>query len=118
MIMSILPGSLINVEIGAMCDTVGHENIPALKNVVGEVDSFGYENHHMCQECYDACLAAPDPMANGSCEWCKKESTNLAPTRDYDEGSSGPVYYVCQQCRIKQDRDAQDELDRCANDSE
>lgn len=109
--MSILPGSLLKVEKGSMCETEGHENIPATANVVGECDSMGYENTHMCEDCYEAYNNSPDPLEKGECDWCKKDSDNLRPTRDIDEGFNGPVYYVCQSCRIKQDNDARDELD-------
>lgn len=105
-----LPGNKYKPDHDSFCDSEGHEGIVAVCKIQGETDSFGAEYMHMCQACYDEHKDAPDPMTNGDCEWCKKESNNLKPTRDYDEGSNGPVYYVCQHCRFKQNQEALEEL--------
>lgn len=35
---------------------------------------------------------------SGRCDWCKQEKPSLVPHRDFEEGSSGPVYEVCADC--------------------
>lgn len=82
-----------------MCDE--HEDVVAVKRVQGETDSFGAEYSHMCQQCYDKYteeVSAPKP---GCCDWCKTMADDINPTRDPDEGSCGPVYYVCMGCKLK-----------------
>lgn len=113
--ISSLPGSLHKVPEGMMCDE--HEDRPAVKRVQGETDSFGSEMMDMCQECFDAYEKACDePQEPYPCDWCKVESDRLLPTRDIDEGSSGPVYQVCPACRQKQIKDAMDELESYGDD--
>ena len=107
-----LPGAVLKLPKNAMCDNDGHEDRPAIYRIQGETDSFGCEYEAICQECYDAYMAEPDPMREGHCDWCKKESTNIVPIRDIDEGSCSPVYYVCEACRCKQQHDLEEELDR------
>lgn len=95
-----LPGSVLTLPSGATCDE--HQDRPAVKRIQGETDSFGYESFDMCQECYDKYLAEKEsPEANmGHCDWCKKGPFKLIPTRDLDEGMTGPVYHVCSPCKI------------------
>lgn len=94
--ISSLPGAKHKLPEGAMCDM--HEDRPAVVRIQGETDSFGSELVDMCQECYDAMLAAENTVREGGewCEHCKgfvNEKTHA--TRDPEEGSAGPVYYLC-----------------------
>ena len=97
--ISTLPGSKHSVPAGAACDDCTK---PAVIRIQGETDSFGSEMMDFCQSCYDIWKAncANDSAKEGVCEWCKSHKTDLRPTRDYEEGIAGPVYYVCQECRI------------------
>lgn len=109
--MSGLPGRRHPLPDGAMCDE--HPNRPAVANVQGETDSFGYETILMCQECLDADRAyeATEEAHTGTCDWCKREATDLAWARCYDEGLSGPTYRVCGACKERQTQRLQREMD-------
>lgn len=93
---------------------------PADYVVQGETDSFGYEANALCKEHYDRERKIPN---TGECEWCPTPQRSLAtigdllgvtspgpqptevqlyPTRDYDEGLHGPVYWVCKSCLQRQ----------------
>lgn len=110
--ISTLPGSYHKVPAGMMCDTEGHEDRPAVVRIQSETDSWGSEMCDMCEECkleYEAQRDAPqEPYP---CDWCKQPSDKLLPTRDIDEGMSGPVYDVCPACRQKQNQAAIEELE-------
>ena len=110
-----LPGSILRLSPNTYCDHEDHQGRLAVKCVQGETDSFGHEKMNMCQDCYDAFIASDDPLVSGECDWCKAEVTTRAPTRDMDEGFNGPVYYVCFECRRKQNREAEEELNDFEN---
>lgn len=93
-----LPGSGHSPE--GMCDD--HDDRPATHRVQGETDSFGCEMHDMCDECYQAWRVAPQYGDDlGRCDYCRHETANRRPIRDYEEGLGGPVYYVCEECRAR-----------------
>jgi len=94
--ISTLPGSIHRLPAGAMCDD--HPDRPAVKRIQGETDSFGSEMNDLCQECVDA-LNQAEPT-EGQCQWCHATAI-LKPQRDWEEGSSGPIYYVCSNCITK-----------------
>ncbi|MDR9813061.1 hypothetical protein [Rhizobium hidalgonense] len=94
--ISSLPGSRHASPDGSMCDD--HPDRPAVARVQGETDSFGSEMYDLCQECLDAFRAE---TVTAHCDWCKGEAI-VRPTRDTDEGLSGPIYYVCTPCYDKQ----------------
>ena len=72
---------------------------PAEFEVCTESDSFGDETVLMCIDCKTAFVNQP-PM-EVECDWCKKLS-EVHPLRDtLEEGSHGPVYYVCDDCKRK-----------------
>ena len=100
--ISSLPGSLHKVPTGMICDTEGHENVLAVKRIQGESDSLGAELIDMCQACYDKYLAEIEEPEAKNCDWCNCLTMDIKPTRDPDEGSCGPVYYVCSGCRRAQ----------------
>ena len=106
-----LPGHKHKLPAGYYCVHEDHQGRDAVAKIQGETDSFGCEFIYMCQECYDDFQSSGDSMAIGVCDWCGIDSINRAPTRDIDEGSSGPVYYVCRACVIMQNNEMQKELD-------
>ncbi|MCJ2020596.1 hypothetical protein MKK84_24735 [Methylobacterium sp. E-065] len=109
--MSGLPGRRHPLPDGAMCDE--HSDRAAVANVQGETDSFGFETVLLCQECLDADRAyeATEEAHTGTCDWCKREATDLAWARDYEEGMGGPVYRVCRACSDRVAAEARREMD-------
>lgn len=109
--VSSMPGSTHSMPSGTVCDD--HPDRPAVSRVQGETDSFGAEYHCLCQQCLDEYKAAieAESKKESRCDWCGQMKTNCCPTRDYDEGMSGPVYDVCPNCRHKANEDARRELE-------
>ena len=109
--VSSMPGSRINVPEGTMCDDCDN---PAVKRVQGETDSFGCEYIFWCQACVDKCDAyeREERVKAKHCEWCKQLKTDVRLHRDSDEGSCGPLYDVCFDCRKKEADELRAELDR------
>ncbi|KXV79704.1 hypothetical protein AD953_01320 [Acetobacter malorum] len=103
-----LPGSLHSVPQDTKCGM--HHNRDAVANIQGETDSFGAEYILMCQECYDEYKEEAKKPHISTCDWCKAKHVTVRPRRDYDEGMSGPVYYVCQNCIDKDNARIADEL--------
>lgn len=101
--ISTLPGESHDFPDGTMCDQ--HPDRPAVARIQGETDSFGCEMADMCQGCLDE---HREEMKNtdwsGVCEWCGLHKPKLRPRRDYEEGMSGRVYDVCDDC-IKREND-------------
>lgn len=95
--ISTLPGAGHDFPDGTVCDE--HSDRPAVARIQGETDSFGAELNDMCRECLDAYR---DEMKNadwsGKCDWCGHHKPRLRPRRDYEEGMSGRVYDVCDDC--------------------
>jgi hypothetical protein len=87
-----------------MCDE--HPDRPAVVRRQGETDSFGSEMNDLCQECRDAADAyAADPNNHlGTCDWCKSENVHVRPRRDWEEGSAGRVYDICDNCNDKENK--------------
>jgi hypothetical protein len=94
-----MPGSMHRVPAGVMCDD--HPDRPATHRIQGETDSMGCEMHDLCAECAAQMHAAFREGVQGFCDTCKTQSASLRPWRDWEEGSCGPVYHVCQGCRDK-----------------
>lgn len=111
-----LPGRLLKLPKGAMCENEGHENVPATARVQGETDSFGYESMCFCAPCYEKFVEEDSKPKDGFCEWGKHAGTNIRPYRDIDEGSCGPVYDTCEACRRKDAKRIREELDEYYND--
>ena len=109
--VSSLPGSVHDLPSGSMCDD--RPNVPAVRRVQGETDSFGCEYHLMCQACVDEHRKQQQEAfeAVGCCDWCKLPKANLRPRRDMDEGMSGPGYDVCGDCIRKENWEATRELE-------
>jgi hypothetical protein len=97
--MPYLPGQRFKCTTGEVCEDCDQ---PATWTVVGETDSFGSEYIHLCDTHLEAFnRTTKESDRSGHCDWCKQHSESLKPRRDIDEGSSGPVYYVCEPCIAK-----------------
>lgn len=104
--VSTMPGSVSSTD--QVCDL--HPNRRAAKRVQGETDSFGCEYIDMCQECFDKYLEERNKPDLGVCDWCKNRDA-LFPRRDYEEGMSGRIYYVCKPCIKGQQKRLIEELE-------
>jgi len=114
--VSTMPGSCHDMPEGTECDD--HPGVLEFRRVQTETDSFGCEYACLCEPCFTKFKA--DVEAERSkprrCDWCKTETTDCRPTRDYDEGMAGPIYDVCQACRIRQTEAAHRELEERGDD--
>lgn len=81
-----------------MCDI--HGDVPAVRRVQGETDSFGCEYNDFCESCYQEFKNEPVDRS-GTCDWCRETATDLRDKRDYEEGFCGRVYRVCGACNDK-----------------
>jgi hypothetical protein len=106
-----LPGRLLNLPVGATCEEEGHETVPATRAVQGDTDSFGYETMCFCEPCYVKFQEESQKPEDGFCEWGKHRGEDIRPYRDIDEGTSGPVYNTCKECRFKDGQRIRDELE-------
>lgn len=109
--VSSMPGSRHALPAGATCDR--HQDRPAVARVQGETDSFGCEYNDMCQECVDEHRAFIEAELNSPkyCCWCKQMKLHVSPHRDFEEGTSGPLYDVCADCRSEENKRAVAELE-------
>lgn len=110
------PGSRHAVPEGMLCDgynVEGEHEVLAVARVQGETDSHGSEMCDYCQACLDKMLAEEEAYRNEPkcCEWCKQSKPDCIPTRDFNEGDTGPIYDVCGGCRAKQNAEATEELE-------
>lgn len=99
----LLPGNLLNPFV-VMPPCEGHNcecDKPSTKRIVGECDSFGYEEICLCDSCYELMQKDRDELYNQPrwCDWCKSMKEGCIEKRDPDEGMFGPVYMVCPACR-------------------
>lgn len=102
--MAYLPGDIARTDDAELLANpcsggpAGECGKPSELKVVGEVDSFGYEAHFMCRACHDDMKkqALENPHLE-TCPRCKAEAVLIAH-RDPDEGSNGPLYYLCSPC--------------------
>lgn len=109
-----LPGNIRKLESPEKCEACLYNDKDSTANleVCTEADSFGSEWQPICQPCLDKHKSELHPDGTlGDCEWCRSVDVMVKPTRDYEEGSFGPVYDVCKQCRINQAKRAQEEFD-------
>ncbi|MFH1631873.1 MAG: hypothetical protein ABIA47_02515 [bacterium] len=111
-----LPGSSAPLPVSQMCDGYNCRcDKPATRRIQGETDSFGAEFMDLCDDCYRKYRADTPWYHDATCDWCKSEHQSIVPTRDIDEGSHGPVYYVCSKCKAKQDAAIERELEQYDN---
>jgi len=107
--VSTLPGSIHPLPESTSCTK--HPALIAVARVQGETDSFGCEYVDMCAVCLTEHreyrkIQYETPRY---CQWCRCIKTRVRKHRDFEEGSSGPVYDVCADCR-------QAELDQLEDD--
>jgi hypothetical protein len=84
--------------------------MPAVLRVQGETDSYGSEMVDLCAACHEQERKEDEASKHGTCDWCRKPSDSLRTTRDYDEGSCGPVYRICTSCSNKREKEDREEL--------
>ncbi len=100
-----LPGHKHVCPTDMICDECGVEK--ATIRIQGETDSFGCEMHDYCECCYSKIQEEvekskkidPD-FGKLICDHCHKH-TLCNPSRDPEEGSCGPLYYLCVDCKKK-----------------
>lgn len=103
-----LPGQVSNTPTGMKCDDCGQ---PATVRVQGETDSFGSEQHDLCDAC-ERKMREECRDSSGRCDYCKADVSERIWTRDYEEGLGGPVYHICRPCyQRQQDRINEDLAD-------
>ena len=108
--VSSMPGSKHRVEPGATC--TNHENVLAVQKIQGETDSYGAEYFYLCEACKVIRDKSLHQLNPGVCDWCNDKSNHLVKRRDPDEGTSGRVYNVCNECIVKQnERFEQERMD-------
>lgn len=108
--ISTLPGVRHKVPEGMKCDN--HPEVDAVVRIQGETDSFGAEFADLCAVCREEWNKEEPWYKNHSCDWCHESTEGIQPTRDFEEGSAGPVYYVCSGCRAKQRQYVLDEYNK------
>lgn len=103
-----LPGQwhpLDRAEQGMPCEDC--DELASTK-MCGETDSFGSEWFYYCaqhaevEKAKQVVAREENRETYRPCDWCKLEKLNVVPHRDFEEGLSGPVYEVCEECRIKE----------------
>lgn len=95
--ISSLPGTTHDSPEGATCDN--HPDRIAVVRKQGETDSFGCEMYDLCAECVEEWNREErERDKSGTCDWCKAHKPRLRTRRDYEEGMTGPVYLVCDDC--------------------
>ena len=105
--MAHVPGQVVALKDdawGTTCEE--HPDIPAIKRICSEADSFGAEYMNFCQPCWDNYQQGlkekeEDPEQWDTCIECKKKAPRLISYRDMDEGMHGPVYEHCEECHSK-----------------
>jgi len=86
-----------------------------------EVDSMGGEWLPLCDahiEQFKEDVANANALSDGECEWCKARDVQVAPFRDWQEGTQGPMYDVCETCRGKSIDEANKLADNVPEDEE
>jgi hypothetical protein len=126
--MAYLPGQLARTCTSELSENACKCGKPSELKVVGETDSFGSEFHFMCRACYDDMKkqAEENPHLE-TCPRCKAEAVLIAH-RDPDEGSNGPLYYLCGPCLkisnayylegLSESERGQDQDDHCEDDDQ
>ena len=95
---SYVPGQVRTYNGPEFCDDCDK---PATFMMIGETDSFGSEVMHLCAEH----MAERQKVVHEyqqqptTCDFCGKSTTDCEPYRDPEE-SRGPVYTVCEACRV------------------
>lgn len=108
--VSTMPGSKHAVPPGATCDD--HPDRMAIHRIQGETDSSGCEYMDLCDECYKEMRAAQEIVdRSGVCDWCRRHKPKLSKRRDFDEGTAGRIYDVCDDCIAEEQQRLSEELE-------
>lgn len=105
--MAHVPGQVVALKDdawGTTCEE--HPDVPAIKRICSEADSFGAEYMNFCEPCWSEYQQSlkekeEDPEQWERCPECKKNAPRLISYRDMDEGMHGPVYEHCEECHSK-----------------
>lgn len=112
--MAYYPGQFVSIEVSVSqgygntcydCECDGDVDVPAITVLVGSVDSYGSEFYPMCEKHRDdhiAYKARQEEEPTGHCDWCNTSNVVVFPHRDFEEGSSGRLYDVCNKCIEKE----------------
>jgi hypothetical protein len=100
-----ITGMIVEPLVGDMCET--HENVPAVKRLVGETDSWGSEYIPICGQCHTKWMTdlkekenRNDPKEWVICESCKTSDQTTKHRFDPSE-SGGGTYMWCSKCYWK-----------------
>lgn len=91
---------------GRKCDECTAAATTAL---VTSVDVLGAEIAHLCPYCYGLTVSPENkerrqrPMR---CDLCDQNSATCEPWRDPEQGMTGPMLHVCEECRVQRNEDA------------
>lgn len=97
----LVSGQRISVSSGAKC--YNHRDTDAVIRIVGEISMGCAETYDYCKECHEQFKKEEQEVreAGETCDWCGKVKSDCKSHRDFEEGSNGPVYTVCLNCRLK-----------------
>lgn len=90
-----IPGDIFLCGQGHSC--INHENIIAEAAIQTETDSMGCEYKFVCPMCLTQHLKNCNNEQELYCEHCGLLK-NTKPRRDPEEGSSGRLYNICDEC--------------------
>jgi len=92
---------------GDICKICG---CPPDYSLIGEVDGQGFEAENYCNVHAQEAKAKLAPTEQtGTCDWCKGDNLRIKPHRDFEEGSAGRIYDVCQACRNQESESLSEE---------
>lgn len=110
-----LPGHVREIRSGDDCPCQYDEcKDAATHEYCTEADGMGAEWLPLCNahlEQFKKDVEAGGPTID-TCDWCKAHDVEIFPFRDWEEGSNGPVYDVCNACIRKSNDYAHEELKR------
>lgn len=116
--VSSMPGNRWPHTEGFRCENEGEDGgcaagTKADWKIQGETDSFGCEYFFLCNQCEEkrnARRLEEEEKRDGYCSYHKGMGSNLRLKRDIlGEGTSGPVYDMCEDCRKRLNEDAEAE---------
>jgi len=100
-----MPGDVRSIREADVCPCQYDEcSASASQEYCTEVDSMGAEWLPLCDdhiEQFKEDVANANALEDNECEWCHATDVHTAPFRDWQEGSQGPLYEVCDKCRGK-----------------
>lgn len=94
---NVKPGAEFKPLNNEMCHQ--HLDRKAIAIRQGETDSFGCEHEGLCLQCYEEWQVERTKPKSGWCDLHHGQGSDIKPYRDPDEGTQGPVYQACGECR-------------------